>query len=68
MSRTFQLLEVGFSAIDPKNLFFKNMRRDATSKKISSSESFIQCEQFLFLAKLVYESIGTHNQETLRLR
>ena len=48
MSRTYRALEAGFSAIDPKKLFFKDMRRAAPGKKIILSESFIQWKQFLF--------------------
>ena len=66
MSRTYRLLEAVFSAIDPRKLFFTHMRQAAPGKKIIFSESLIQCQQFLFLAKLVIGCYRTQNQEKLR--
>ena len=68
MSRPYRLLEAGFSAIDPRKLFFKHMRQAAPGKKIIFSESLIHCQQFLFLRKLVIGCYRTQNQEELTPR
>ena len=68
MSRPYRLLEAGFSAIDPRKLFFKHMRQAAPGKNNIFSESLIHDQQFLFLANLVIGCYRYQNQEKLRPR
>ena len=44
------------------------MRRVATGKKITFSESLFQYKEFLFLVEHMFEDDRTQNQEKLRLR
>ena len=57
MSRTYRALEAGFSAIDPKKLFFKDMRRAAPGKKIYFLKALFSGNNFYFRQSLFSDVI-----------